>query len=170
MQINQKKYFITGGTGSFGRNFIKHIIKLKETKKVVVFSRDELKQLELRTELKKFEKKLRFLIGDVRDKDRVKEGISDCNIVIHAAALKQVDTCEYNPIESIKTNIDGTCNVAKASIEQGVKKCLLISTDKAVRPTNIMGASKRISELIIKYFSQKVFNQSCHIGPLFSFI
>lgn len=149
MQINSKKYFVSGATGSFGKTFIKTILNLKDTKKVVLFSRDELKQSELRKELSKYEPKLRFLIGDVRDKERVKDGISDCNIVVHAAALKQVDTCEYNPIETIKTNINGTCNIAKASIEQGVQKCILVSTDKAVNPINLYGSSKLAAEKVI---------------------
>ena len=107
-----------------------------------------MKQLDLKKKLAKYSKKLRFLIGDVRDLERVKEAISDCEVVIHAAALKQVDTCEYNPLESIKTNIIGTDNIIKACLSLNVKKSLLISTDKAVNPINLYGACKLSAEKI----------------------
>ena len=125
--MQEKSFFISGGTGSFGSNFISLLLKKrKNIKKIVIFSRDEVKQLDLKKKLAKYSKKLRFLIGDVRDLERVKEAISDCEVVIHAAALKQVDTCEYNPLESIKTNIIGTDNIIKACLSLNVKKSLLI--------------------------------------------
>ena len=142
----RKKYFITGATGSFGQNFIKKIIKNPNTKKVVIFSRDELKQYELSKNLKKYQKKTRFLIGDVRNRTRIEEAIADCNIVVHAAALKQVDTCENNPEEAINTNVYGSINVIKAALKKNVEKCILISTDKAVNPINLYGSTKLTAE------------------------
>ncbi len=140
------KIFLTGGTGSFGSNFIDLILKKKSTKKIVIFSRDELKQHLLKIKLKKHIKKLRFLIGDIRDFNRVQSAMADCNLVIHAAALKQVDTCELNPDECIKTNIIGSQNVIRAALHKKVSKSVLISTDKAVNPINLYGACKLSAE------------------------
>jgi UDP-N-acetylglucosamine 4,6-dehydratase/5-epimerase len=145
--MQEKSFFISGGTGSFGSNFVSLLLKRKKNiKKIVIFSRDEVKQLALKKKFIRYQKKLRFLIGDVRDFERVKEAISDCEVVVHTAALKQVDTCEYNPLESIKTNIIGTDNIIKACLSLNVKKSVLISTDKAVNPLNLYGACKLSAE------------------------
>lgn len=140
---------ITGGTGSFGIKFISHLIKNHKSKirRLVVFSRDELKQYELQKKfpLKKYNF-MRFFIGDVRDKTRLKMALNDIDIIIHAAALKQVDTAEYNPIETIKTNIVGSQNIIEAAIDSKVKNVIAISTDKAVSPINLYGATKLCSE------------------------
>jgi UDP-N-acetylglucosamine 4,6-dehydratase len=144
--IDNKSVLITGGTGSFGQAFSEYLIKKSNVRKVIIYSRDEMKQYTMQ---KKFEsKKLRFLIGDVRDYERLKLAFKDVDFVIHAAALKQVPVAEYNPLEFIKTNIYGSSNVVQAAIETNVKKVLAISTDKAVNPINLYGATKLCSEKI----------------------
>lgn len=140
---------MTGGTGSFGQSFIRFVLENFNPKKMIVFSRDELKQFKMQQELysnPKYEDILRFFIGDVRDLQRLERGFNGVDIVIHAAALKQVPALEYNPIEAIQTNIMGTQNVINAAIDQGVKKILLLSTDKCVQPINLYGATKLCAE------------------------
>jgi UDP-N-acetylglucosamine 4,6-dehydratase/5-epimerase len=148
--LNNKSILITGGTGSFGKKFIDIILKkYKKIKRLVIFSRDELKQYELS---KKYPTSkydfIRYFIGDVRDKERLKRAIENIDYVIHAAALKQVDTAEYNPDEYIKTNIIGSNNVVEACLANGVKKVIALSTDKACSPVNLYGATKLCSEKI----------------------
>ena len=145
--LNNKTILITGGTGSFGKEFIKQTLKNYKPKKIIIFSRDELKQYELKkTFSEKQLKLLRFFIGDVRDKERVSQALNKVDIVIHAAALKQVDTAEYNPLETIKTNIGGAENIILSSFENKVKKVLALSTDKASSPINLYGATKLASD------------------------
>lgn len=139
-----KTILITGGTGSFGKNFANHLLKYYPLKKLIIFSRDELKQFELAQQIT--DPRVRFLLGDVRDRDRLQRAFKDVDIVVHAAALKQVPALEYNPHEAVKTNIDGSQNVIDAAIDQGVKKVLLISTDKAAQPVNLYGATKLCAE------------------------
>ena len=139
---------ITGGTGSFGKAFIKKILeKFPDVRRLVIYSRDELKQWEL-SQIYPHRKypNIRFFIGDIRDKDRLKMAFEDIDIVVHAAALKQVDVAEYNPMEFINTNIIGADNIVKASIDAGVKKVLSLSTDKACAPINLYGATKLCSD------------------------
>lgn len=144
-----RKIFISGGTGSFGVSFVDYLLKSKKNiKKIIIFSRDELKQYHLKKKLFKHNKKLRFFIGDIRDMDRLRSVISDSDTIIHAAALKQVDTCEYNPEECIKTNILGSNNLIKIALEKKINKSILISTDKAVNPINLYGACKLAAEKI----------------------
>ena len=148
--INNKNIFITGGTGSFGKMFVKFIIKNFKPKKLIIFSRDELKQFEMKQELSK--KKLgflRFFIGDIRDEDRMETAMKDIDIVFHAAAMKQVDTSEYNPTECINTNINGTKNLIKISQKNNVKKFISLSTDKAVNPINLYGATKLAADKMV---------------------
>ena len=133
-----KSIFISGGTGSFGKNFIKKLLKNNSCKKIVIYSRDELKQFELKEFFN--DSRLRFLIGDVRDKDRLNFALRDIDIVIHAAAMKQVPASEYNPTECINTNIIG------AQINNNVEKVIGLSTDKAVNPINLYGATKLASD------------------------
>ncbi len=142
---------ITGGTGSFGKAFTNYLIKKKFFKKIIIFSRDELKQHEMKNDefLKKNFKKIRFFVGDIRDKDRLINAFNNVDYVIHAAALKQVDTAEYNPFEFIKTNIQGTENVIQAAVQNNVKKVIALSTDKAVSPINLYGATKLCADKII---------------------
>ena len=145
--LNNKTILITGGTGSFGRAFLRKIITRYNPKKVIIFSRDELKQSEIRKELSVAQlKKIRFFIGDVRDQERLNTAFSNVDIVIHAAALKQVDAAEYNPLETIKTNINGAQNVILASLNNNVEKILALSTDKACSPINLYGATKLASD------------------------
>lgn len=136
---------VTGGTGSFGRKFVEMVLKGTHPRKLIVFSRDELKQHEMRAEGFN-DKCMRYFIGDVRDRERLKRAMNGVDIVIHAAALKHVSACEYNPIEAIQTNIIGAQNIINASIDAGVKKVLALSTDKAVNPVNLYGASKLCAE------------------------
>ena len=147
MNLNNKTILITGGTGSFGKEFINLVYKKYNPKKVIIYSRDELKQYELEKKLNSNKySNLRFFIGDIRDLERLKMAMKNVNIVIHAAALKQVPTTEYNPFEAVKTNIIGAQNVIEASIEAGVRKVIALSTDKAASPINIYGATKLTSD------------------------
>ena len=143
--FDNKTILITGGTGSFGNAFITFLLKNYKCKKIIVFSRDELKQFNMQ---KKFENKknLRFFIGDVRDLERLKLAFKNVDYVVHAAALKHVPIAEYNPHECIKTNIDGSNNIITAAIEANVKKVIALSTDKAVNPINLYGATKLCAE------------------------
>jgi UDP-N-acetylglucosamine 4,6-dehydratase/5-epimerase len=135
---------VTGGTGSFGKAFVKKLLAHHTPKKLIIFSRDELKQYEMANELK--HKCLRFFMGDVRDKDRLYRAFADVDIVVHAAALKQVPAAEYNPFEFIKTNVMGAANIIDAAIDRNVKKVIALSTDKAANPINLYGASKLCSD------------------------
>ena len=141
-----KMVLVTGGTGSFGKKFIQILLKEYPIKRLVVYSRDELKQEEMRTMYGFADKRIRFFIGDIRDKNRLDRAFVGIDIVIHAAALKQVPTCEYNPIEAIRTNINGSENIINAAIDRNVKKVLALSTDKAVSPINLYGATKLVAE------------------------
>ena len=132
---------MTGGTGSFGKNFLSQILAEHEPDRVVIFSRDELKQYEMR-QLWENDDRVRFFLGDIRDRDRLSMAMRGVDHVVHAAALKQVDTAEYNPMEYVKTNILGSENVIQAAIEMGVKKVVALSTDKASSPINLYGATK----------------------------
>jgi len=147
--LDGKNILITGGTGSFGRAFIRSVLKQHSPARVVVFSRDELKQYEMQyTETGLNEPCMRYFIGDVRDVDRLETAMRGIDYVIHAAALKQVPTAEYNPFECIRTNVMGAENVANAAMRAGVKKVIALSTDKAASPANLYGASKLASDKI----------------------
>ena len=148
MDWNNKVVLVTGGTGSFGKKFIKMMLEEYHPAKIIVYSRDELKQHEMRTSGYD-DPSIRYFIGDVRDRERLSRALYGVNIVVHAAALKQVPACEYNPMEAIKTNILGSSNVADAAIENGVEKVLALSTDKAVNPINLYGATKLAAEKLL---------------------
>ena len=135
---------VTGGTGSFGKKFTETMLRKYRPKKLIIFSRDELKQHEMR--LVYDDPLLRYFIGDVRDRERLYRAFNGVDIVVHAAALKQVPSCEYNPIEAVKTNVLGAQNIIEAAIDRGVKKVLALSTDKAVNPINLYGATKLCAE------------------------
>lgn len=145
MDWKNQVVLVTGGTGSFGKKFIKILQEEKQPKKIIVFSRDELKQHEMQVGGYNQEN-LRYFIGDIRDRERLVRALHGVDIVVHAAALKQVPACEYNPMEAIKTNIMGTANVVEAALDAGVKKVLTVSTDKAVSPANLYGATKLAAE------------------------
>ena len=145
MDWKNQVVLVTGGTGSFGKKFTKILLEEQQPKKVIIFSRDELKQHEM--QVGGFnDERLRYFIGDVRDRERLVRAMHGVDVVVHAAALKQVPACEYNPMEAIKTNIMGTANVVEAALDAGVKKVLTVSTDKAVRPANLYGATKLAAE------------------------
>lgn len=144
MQLNDKVILVTGGTGSFGRMFARTVLERHNPRKLIVFSRDELKQSEMHRELP--HKNIRYFIGDVRDLERLRRAMRGVDIVVHAAAMKQVPACEYNPLEAVKTNVIGGANVIEAAIDAGVQRVLAISTDKAVSPVNLYGATKLCAE------------------------
>src|SRR5512143_3417991 len=145
MDWKNQVILITGGTGSFGKKFVEIALRELNPRKVIVFSRDELKQHQMRTA--GFDQpNLRYFIGDVRDRERLTRAMHGVDIVVHAAALKQVPACEYNPMEAVKTNIMGTSNVVEAALDAGVKKVMALSTDKAVNPVNLYGATKLAAE------------------------
>lgn len=141
--LKGKTILVTGGTGSFGRKLVSKVLTM-DVKKVIVFSRDELKQYEMAQEFT--DPRIRFFIGDVRDKDRLLRAFEGVQIVIHAAALKHVGICEYNPFEAIKTNIHGAQNIIEAALDKGVEKVIALSTDKAASPVNLYGATKLASD------------------------
>ena len=144
--LNNKTILITGGTGSFGKSFTRYVLKNYQPKKIIIYSRDEYKQFVMQNELKEYDSVMRYFIGDVRDKDRLKRAFEGVDYVIHAAALKQVPACEYNPNEAIRTNINGAQNVIDAALDTNVKKVIALSTDKAVNPVNLYGGTKLVSD------------------------
>lgn len=144
--FNGKSILITGGTGSFGHQYVSTLLERYDLKRLVIFSRDELKQYEMAMKFHKYEKILRFFIGDVRDSSRLKEATRDIDIIIHAAAMKQVPIAEYNPMECIKTNIHGAENVIQAALDNNVRYVMALSTDKAANPINLYGATKLASD------------------------
>lgn len=152
--LTNKTILITGGTGSFGNAFARYVLDNYEPKKVIVYSRDEYKQFVMRNKFIElgrekgvdYDSKLRFFIGDVRDEARLRRACAGVDYVVHAAALKQVPACEYNPIEAIRTNIDGATNVINAALDCGVEKVVALSTDKAVNPVNLYGGTKLVSD------------------------
>jgi len=146
--LNGKSILVTGGTGSFGKKFIETILtKFPQIERVVVYSRDELKQFEMAQQFPETTyQQLRYFIGDVRDKERLLRAFEGIDIVIHAAALKQVPACEYNPFEAVKTNIFGAQNIVEAAMDRGVKQVVALSTDKAAAPINLYGATKLCSD------------------------
>ena len=146
--LNDKTILITGGTGSFGQKFVRTVLENFSPKRLIVYSRDELKQSEMKDDSNFNHPALRFFLGDVRDRSRLSLAMRDVDYVVHAAALKQVPAAEYNPHEFIKTNVTGATNIVEASLEAGVKKVVALSTDKAVNPVNLYGATKLCSDKV----------------------
>lgn len=161
--LNDKTVLITGGTGSFGKKFTEIVLKKYAVKKLIVFSRDELKQSEMSQDY--VDDRLRFFIGDIRDKERLHRAMDGVDIVVHAAALKQVPSCEYNPFEAIKTNIIGAQNIINVAIDNNVEKIVALSTDKAVNPVNLYGATKLCAERVFlagnSYVGKRRTRMSC---------
>jgi len=146
--FNDKSILVTGGTGSFGQKFVKTVLEKYRPRRVIIYSRDEWKQSEMQKDKDFTQGQVRFFLGDVRDKERLCLAMRGVDYVIHAAALKQVPAAEYNPHEFIKTNVDGATNVVEASLLAGVKKVIALSTDKAVNPVNLYGATKLCSDKV----------------------
>src|ERR1019366_3767051 len=167
LDLNDKSVLVTGGTGSFGKHFLKTVIAQYKPRRVIIFSRDELKQFEMAQDfpLEKYPF-IRYFIGDVRDKDRLDLALRDVDYVVHAAAMKQVTTAEYNPFECIRTNVFGAENIVTASIRCGVKRVVALSTDKAANPVNLYGASKLASDKIFVAAN----NLAGSDGPRFSVV
>jgi UDP-N-acetylglucosamine 4,6-dehydratase len=149
-----KRVLITGGTGSFGQAFTSYLLKHTSVQSVCIFSRDELKQSEMAL-LYPQEKRLRFFVGDVRDKDRVESAMQGVDIVVHAAAMKRIEACEYNPMEAVKTNILGSQNVISAAVKMKVERVVALSTDKAVKPVTHYGATKMCMEQLVVLANKK---------------
>ena len=167
VDLSDKAVLVTGGTGSFGRHFVKTVLAQHRPKRLIVFSRDEAKQHDMAQDFTEEERKiLRFFIGDVRDCNRLEMAMREIDIVIHAAALKQVPAAEYNPFECIKTNVHGAENVVQAAIRTGVKQVVALSTDKAASPINLYGASKLASDKIFVAAN----NLSGSVGTRFSVV
>src|SRR3989338_65461 len=165
--LRNKTVLVTGGTGSFGQKFIEKLLELGLCKKVIVLSRDEFKQHEMRIKLKDPDS-LRFFLGDVRDLPRLQRAFNKVDIVVHAAALKQVPALEYNPLEAVKTNIGGTQNVIDAALDTGVEKVLLVSTDKAANPINLYGATKLCAEKLL--VAANAYRRASQLPPCFSVV
>ncbi len=144
LDLSGSSILVTGGTGSFGQAFVRYVLDRFEPRRLIVFSRDELKQFEMRRRF--YAPCLRFFLGDVRDRERLHRAFADVEYVVHAAALKQVPACEYNPFEAIRTNVIGAENVINAAIDRGVRKVIALSTDKAANPINLYGATKLCSD------------------------
>lgn len=144
--LNGKTILITGGTGSFGNAFTKYVLSHYTPEKIVIYSRDEFKQFHMANKFREYGDRLRFFIGDVRDRDRLYRAFDGIDFVVHAAALKQVPACEYNPMEAVKTNISGAMNIVDAALDCGVKRVVALSTDKAVNPINLYGGTKLVSD------------------------
>ncbi len=161
--FTNKTILVTGGTGTFGSYFVEKFIQQSNFKKIIIFSRDEFKQYNLKKKLKKYKNfdKVRFFIGDIRDKNRVDVAFKDADIIIHTAALKQIDTAEYNPTEFINTNINGSKNIIENVIYNNIKKVVFLSTDKACSPVNLYGATKFCAERLFlsanSYVGKRVF-------------
>ena len=144
--LNNKTILITGGTGSFGNYFTDFVLAHYKPKKIIVYSRDEFKQFQMRNRLIEYDSVMRYFIGDVRDQARLRRALEGVDYIIHAAAMKQVPACEYNPHEAIKTNIQGAVNVIEAALDTGVNRVVALSTDKAVNPINLFGGTKLVSD------------------------
>lgn len=145
--LTNKTILITGGTGSFGNHFVEYVLSHYKPKKIIIYSRDEYKQFIMAGKYKEYQDILRFFIGDIRDKERLGRALKGVDYIIHAAAMKQVPTCEYNPIEAVKTNINGAMNVVDAALDSdSVQKVVALSTDKAVNPINLYGGTKLVSD------------------------
>lgn len=144
--LDDKVILITGGTGSFGKKFTKRVLEQFNPKKIIIYSRDEYKQYLMQRQFQEHKNVMRYFLGDVRDKERFARACDGVDIIVHAAALKQVPAAEYNPLEAIKTNVDGAKNIVDVAIDKNVEKVVALSTDKAVNPVNLYGATKMVSD------------------------
>ena len=167
VDLNQATILITGGTGSFGKQLVDYLLRNFTPRKIIVLSRDELKQFEMRQQFpESSDSPIRYFIGDVRDRERLHRAFDGVDVVVHAAALKQVPACEYNPIEAVKTNVLGAANIIDAAIDRNVKQVIALSTDKAASPINLYGATKLCSDKLIIAAN----NYSGYHGTIFSVV
>ncbi len=163
-EIDGKTILVTGGTGSFGRNFVKTVLTCFKPRKIIIFSRDELKQYEMQQQFSAWHNRLRFFIGDVRDQGRLALALRDVDIIVHAAALKQVPAAEYNPMECIKTNINGAENIIESALRRNIRKVIALSTDKAANPINLYGATKLCSDKLFVAANNLAGDQDVHFA------
>lgn len=163
--LNDKTILITGGTGSFGNHFTEYVLQHYKPKKIIIYSRDEFKQFNMANKFQTHKDVLRFFIGDVRDKERLLRALDGVDYVVHAAALKQVPACEYNPIEAVRTNIEGAINVVNAVLDTpSVKKVVALSTDKSVNPINLYGGTKLVSDKLFIAANAYTENKDVHFA------
>lgn len=163
--LNDKTILITGGTGSFGNHFTEYVLQHYKPKKIIIYSRDEFKQFNMANKFQTHKDVLRFFIGDVRDKERLLRALDGVDYVVHAAALKQVPACEYNPIEAVRTNIEGAINVVNAVLDTpSVKKVVALSTDKSVNPINLYGGTKLVSDKLFIAANAYTENKAVHFA------
>jgi len=162
--LNDKTILITGGTGSFGKKFTEYVLKKYSPKKIIIFSRDEFKQSKMAEKFPDGKYPIRYFLGDIRDKERLSRAFENVDYVVHAAALKQVPALEYNPFEAVKTNILGAQNIVEAALDRGVKKVIALSTDKAVNPVNLYGATKMVMEKLMSAANSYVGFKNIHFA------
>ena len=162
MDLANASILVTGGTGSFGNKFVEIVLAQHRPRRLVVFSRDELKQSEMQARFN--DPRLRFFIGDVRDRERLVRAMHEVDVVVHAAALKQIPACEYNPFEAIQTNVMGAKNVIDAAIDSGVKRVIALSSDKAVNPINLYGATKLCAEKLFVQGNAYGYGRGTHLA------
>ena len=163
--LNDKTILITGGTGSFGNHFTEYVLQHYKPKKIIIYSRDEFKQFNMANKFQTHKDVLRFFIGDVRDKERLLRALDGVDYVVHAAALKQVPACEYNPIEAVRTNIEGAINVVNAVLDTpSVNKVVALSTDKSVNPINLYGGTKLVSDKLFIAANAYTENKAVHFA------
>jgi len=144
--LNGKSVLVTGGTGSFGNHFAQYVLARYKPRRLIIYSRDEFKQFQMSGKFKEYSGVMRYFVGDVRDKERLCRAFEDVDYVVHAAAMKQVPACEYNPMEAVKTNIQGAANIIDAALDSNVRRVVALSTDKAVNPVNLYGGTKLVSD------------------------
>ena len=165
IMLNDKTILITGGTGSFGNHFTEYVLQHYKPKRIIIYSRDEFKQFNMANKFQEYRNVLRFFIGDVRDKERLLRALDGVDYVVHAAALKQVPACEYNPIEAVRTNIEGAINVINAVLDTpSVKKVVALSTDKSVNPINLYGGTKLVSDKLFIAANAYTENKDVHFA------
>lgn len=157
---------VTGGTGYFGQHFVRHLLKHSVCERIVVYSRSEHIQAQMRLELKLFDRRIRYFVGDVRDRDRLTRALHDVDTVVHAAALKRIETAYYNPLEVVKTNVGGAENLIESAIDSGVNKVVFLSTDKAYQPISLYGLTKATAECLLLNAN----NMRGWTGPIFSVV
>lgn len=164
MEFKNQSILITGGTGSFGYAFTKYLLEHTETQRIVIYSRDEFKQYQMRQKFFAYDSRLRFFVGDIRDQQRLQRALNRIDYVVHAAAMKQVPACEYNPMEAVKTNVNGAMNLIDAALDSKVKKVIALSTDKGVNPINLYGGTKLIADKLFSAANNYSTGEQCRFS------